>query len=81
MEQYFKILLGLVIEIIQMSIEAKRMLAYSLKYKIALGISSFLFLLMAGVLFLTVFKAIRNIRKLKENPALNLVVTQGLNKA
>jgi len=56
------------------------MLAYESKYKICLGISAFLFSIMVFLLFMVVLKGILNIKKLKENPSANLVVTQGLNK-
>jgi len=60
--------------------EKKRMLSYFLKYKIAVSVSAFLFLVMAALLFIAIFKGIMNIRKLKRNPKLNLVIVQGLNQ-
>lgn len=78
-EQYFKLLMTLVIEILHISNaikevehseeeEKKRMLSYFLKYKIAVAVSAFLFFIMAVLLFLTIYKGIMNIKKLKTNP-------------
>ena len=61
--------------------EQRRMLSYFLKYKIAVSVSGFLFLVMVALLFFTIFKGIMNIRKLKQNPNKNLVIVQGLNKS
>lgn len=50
------------------------MLSYYLKYKIAVSISAILFTIMAGLLFVAIFKGIMNINKLRQNPDKNLVI-------
>lgn len=53
-------------------------LAYASKYKIVLGISSTLFLLLCTILCITICKGARNLKKLKENPERSSVIASGL---
>lgn len=86
-EQYLKILMVICIESLYVSgalewetSEIHRNLSYPLKYKIAIGISAFLFLVLSFILLLAIIKGILNITKNKDNPNKVLVVTQGLNR-
>lgn len=76
-EQFLKILLTILLEILSMiNYSNSRILDYLLKYKISLGISLCIFVIFCVLLFLVILKGIWNMSYDEKN----LVVTQGLNK-